>query len=147
MSRPHPAPRRLAFTDTGAYFALSVSRDSNHGPARAISRQLIAERWRLYTTNFILAETHALFLNRVGRREALRVLQEIERSATTIVRVTPADERRARAIIERYADKDFTLTDATSFAVMERLGIGHAFTFDRHFTQYGFAVLGTTDST
>lgn len=141
MSSPQPVPRRLAFTDTGAYFALSVVRDSNHAPARTISRQLIAERWRLYTTNFILAETHALFLNRVGRREALRVLGEIERSATTMVRVTAADERRARAIIERYTDKDFTLTDATSFAVMERLGVGHAFTFDRNFTQYGFTVL------
>lgn len=28
---------------------------------------------------------------------------------------------------------------------MERLRIGHAFTFDRHFAQYGFAVLGPTD--
>lgn len=82
-----------------------------------------------------------LVLNRVGRRDALRILQEIDRSATIIVRVTPADERRARAIIAQYDDKDFTLTDATSFAVMERLGIGHAFTFDRNFTQYGVTVL------
>jgi predicted nucleic acid-binding protein len=38
-------------------------------------------------------------------------------------------------------DKDFTLTDATSFAVMERLGITYAFTFDHPFTQYGFIAL------
>ena len=141
MTRPRPAPHRGAFVDTGAYFALSVVRDSNHDAARAIAAQLIAERWRLTTTNFILAETHALFLNRVGRREALRALQAIERSDTTLVRVTPADERRAWAIIEQYADKDFTLTDATSFAVMERLGLTHAFSFDRNFAQYGFTVL------
>jgi predicted nucleic acid-binding protein len=33
------------------------------------------------------------------------------------------------------------LTDAISFAVMERPGIGHAFAFDRHFAQYGVALL------
>ena len=30
----------------------------------------------------------------------------------------------------------------SSFAVMERLRIGEAFTFDRHFAQYGFVMLG-----
>jgi predicted nucleic acid-binding protein len=29
--------------------------------------------------------------------------------------------------------------------VMERLRIGTAFTFDRHFVQYGFAVLGPAE--
>jgi predicted nucleic acid-binding protein len=55
--------------------------------------------------------------------------------------VSLRDERRAREIIAQYDDKDFTLTDATSFAVMERLGITYAFTFDHHFTQYGFIAL------
>jgi uncharacterized protein len=49
--------------------------------------------------------------------------------------------RRGREIIYRYGDKDFTLTDATSFAVMERLAITRAFSFDHHFSQYGFTIL------
>ena len=69
-------------------------------------------------------------------------MQRIDRSAATIVRVKWADEQRAREIIFSQTDKNYTLTDATSFAVMERFGIGSAFTFDRHFAQYGFAVLG-----
>ncbi|GFP36049.1 hypothetical protein HKBW3S43_01837, partial [Candidatus Hakubella thermalkaliphila] len=34
-----------------------------------------------------------------------------------------------------------SLTDATSFAVMERLKIPYTFAFDRNFTQYGLTVL------
>jgi predicted nucleic acid-binding protein len=141
MSSPPSLSRRAALTDTGAYFALGVVRDSNHERARAIGRWLAAERWHLYTTNFILAETHALYLNRVGHWNALRALKQIVESNTSIIRITAADERRAMAIVEQYDDKDFTYTDATSFAVMERLGIRYAFTFDRNFNQYGFTVL------
>ena len=127
--------------DTSAYFALADEDDANHAAAQALLSRLARERFRSFTTNFILAETHALLLTRLSRDSARRFLQEIDRSITTIVRVTPTDEQRARAIIYHYHDKDFSLTDATSFAVMERLRIGAAFTFDRNFVQYGLTVL------
>lgn len=133
--------RRQALVDTSAYFALTYSRERTHAQALAIASRLQAERWRLFTTNFILAETHALLLTRLNRVVAARVLREIDNSPTTIVRVSAADEQRARQVIYQYQDKDFSLTDAASFAVMERLHIPHAFTFDRNFAQYGLAVL------
>jgi uncharacterized protein len=61
--------------------------------------------------------------------------------------VSARDERRAVEIIRRYHDKDLSLTDATSFAVMERLRIGWAFSFDRDFNQYGFPRIGAHGST
>ena len=63
---------------------------------------------------------------------------------TTVERVTARDERRAREIVFGYTDKDFSLTDATSFAVMERIRIGQAFTLDRNFVQFGWVVLDPT---
>ena len=141
MSNRHHLGTRTALTDTGAYYGLGVVQDNRHLDALAISRKLIAEAWQLYSTNFILAETHALYLNRVGRQAARAALSIIERSDTVVVRVTAADERRAWAIIDQYDDKDFTFTDATSFAVMERLDIATAFTFDRNFIQFGLPVL------
>src|SRR5918911_2768675 len=132
---------RRTLVDTSAYFALLDTDDANHPQARTISARLIAEGWRLFTTSFVLAETHALLLNRLSQQIATRFLRDMEHSPTTLVWVTPRDVQRARAIIYQYTDKDFSLTDAASFAVMERLRIPAAFTFDRHFAQYGLTVL------
>ena len=127
------------FVDTSAYFALYSADDELH--KRAVATAITAHL-RLFTTNFIVAESHALFLRRVGRDAGALFLNEIDRSSTVVERVSVGDELRAREIIFSHADKTYTLTDATSFAVMERLGIATAFTFDRHFAQYGFAMLG-----
>jgi len=70
------------------------------------------------------------------------MLDRVDRSSTLIERVGPEDEQRARQIIYQYDDKNFSLTDAASFAVMERLRIATAFTFDHNFAQYGFQLLG-----
>lgn len=72
---------------------------------------------------------------------AVQFLEQLDESPTVVERVTPADEEHARVIIRRYDDKRFSYTDATSFAVMERLQIQAAFTFDRNFGQYGLRIL------
>lgn len=129
------------FLDTSAHYALADPRDGNQARSFAISQRLIAQHWRLLTSNFVLAETHALLLARRGRAAAWRTLQAIDQGSVTIARVSIADELRARQIIAQYGDKDFSFTDTTSFAIMERLGIAHAFTFDDHFAQYGLIAL------
>lgn len=141
MRARSPILPRQVLIDTSAHYALVDRTDGHHAPARVILQQLAAERARLFTTNFILAETHALLLSRLGRTVALRALYEIDRSAMQVVRVTEVDEQRAWEVLTQFGDKDFSLTDATSFAVMERLGIAYACTFDHHFAQFGLTVL------
>ena len=141
MSAHIPSGLPRVLVDTSAYFAFINVRESNYPHAQAIARRLTALGSQLYTTNFVVAETHALLLTRLGRHIALRFLQEIDTSTTLTVRVDEADEQRARAIIRQYADKSFSLTDATSFAVMGRLRIDAAFTFDRNFAQYGLHIV------
>ena len=102
--------------------------------------QLIAQRYRLYSTNAMLIESHALILSVMGNHVANRFLRDTMRGPTVVVRVREADEGRAREILLRYEDKAFSYNDAISFAVMERLGIDLAFTFDSDFRQYGWAV-------
>jgi predicted nucleic acid-binding protein len=133
-------PRRV-FVDTSAYFALVNDQDIDYPRVLASATKLTAEGRRLFTTNFVLAETHAMVLRRLGRAVAVRVLDEIEQGPARIVRVSARDERRARQILKQYTDKDFSLTDTLSFAVMERLRIGYAFTLDDDFAQYGYQIV------
>ena len=78
-------------------------------------------------------------MGKVGRDAARTFLRGFERSRIAVIRPTDEDERHAREIVYRYLDKDFSLTDALSFAVMRRLHIATAFSFDSDFRQFGFA--------
>ena len=137
MSERRSLSSRTVLIDTGAYFALFDLDDANHTQAVAVGDEIVSQGWRVLITNYILAETHALLLNRLSHPIATQFLRDMEQTTARVEWVTPADVQRARAIIYQYDDKRFSLTDATSFAVMERLRIVDAFTFDRNFTQYG----------
>lgn len=126
------------FVDSAAFFALADPRDDNHALAVATAQRLARDGADLYTTNFVVAETHGLLLNRLDRDTAQRTLDRIYAGSIRIVRATERDETRAREIIRQQSDKEYSFTDAISFAVMERLHIRHAWTYDHHFRQYGF---------
>src|SRR5437588_2008479 len=61
----------------------------------------------------------------------------------TIAEETGGCEQRAKEILARHTDKDWTLCDTISFAVLDARRVTRAFTFDYHFRQYGrIQVLG-----
>jgi len=57
-----PAIRGRVFVDTGSYYGVADERDETHAEAIAIGRHLATSAVTLFTTNFILAESHALAL-------------------------------------------------------------------------------------
>jgi predicted nucleic acid-binding protein len=132
------------FLDSSGYLAVVNPRDTYHRQARDAWAELIDQRFQTYTSSFVIAEAHALFLTRLGYRHARAFLEQLETTATRILWVQPAEVKAAEAIIYRYSDKNFSLTDATSFVLMERHRIGAALTTDHNFAQYGFHVLGST---
>lgn len=133
---------RSVFVDTSAWFASFDARDARWSDATRLFEVLVEMGARLLTSNFVLAETHAMTVRRCGRDRGVDVVDRFHRGTVRLVRVSEADEVRAVEIIEGFADKAFSYTDATSFAIIERLGIQSAFSFDRHFAQFGVTTLG-----
>ncbi|MEZ8221531.1 putative nucleic acid-binding protein, contains PIN domain [Candidatus Fervidibacteria bacterium JGI MDM2 JNZ-1-D12] len=127
---------RTGFSDTGFFYAVADLRDRWHEECVTVFETLKRQRWKLITTLLVVAETHALILQRMGQAYALNVVRAILESVE-IIPIEPSDIAKALEILERYADKDFSLTDAISFAVMERLGVKVALAVDRHFIEYG----------
>lgn len=136
----------MILVDTGVFYAQLAEDDTNHLIALAFFRDVTEP---LVTTKYVVFEAHGL-MQRISnvrpaidmRPAALRFLDSIEGGLARVLDVTDADHVAARAIVERHRDKTYSLCDALSFAVMERLKISRAASFDAHFRQYGkFVVL------
>ncbi len=125
----------LVFVDTSAWYALLDRTDRNHALAAGFVRQATAP---FVTSTYILDETVTLAKRHLGHATATRFGQRLwGEEVARLVRVTAEDEMQAWSIFTRYADKGFSYTDCTSFALMERLHLDSAFAFDAHFEQYG----------
>ena len=125
---------RSVLWDSSAILALLDADDPDHARAVAVAHDIASEARPSFITNYIEAEAHALVLGKLGRAIARQWLLT---GGLPVVRVLPAEEQKAREILARHPDKDWTLCDASSFAVLEARHVGRAFTFDHHFRQYG----------
>lgn len=130
------------FIDTGALYARYVARDEHHAQAMKTWKEIAEQRTSCLTTNFVMAELITLLTYRFGAKAGLQAAREIYGShRLQVFSITTEIELQAFEWLERFADQTFSMTDATSFAVMETRKLTTAFTFDRHFTIAGFQQL------
>ena len=131
---------RSVLWDSSAILALLDADDADHLRAVAVARQIAAEARPSFITNYIEVETHALLVRKLGRAIARQWLLT---GGLTVLRVLPAEEQNAREILAKHTDKDWSLCDAISFALLDARHVTRAFTFDHHFEQFGrIQVLG-----
>lgn len=132
-------PKEL-FVDTGAWVTLADQDDQYHARAVAAYPGLLKEYQRLVTTNLVVAESYIILRLALGHAAAIAFLENLKASPRIErVYVTAYLEAEAEAILRRYSDQDFSLTDAVSFALMRQRGLSAAFAFDAHFATAGFA--------
>jgi predicted nucleic acid-binding protein len=128
----------MMFIDTAAFLAIENRRDAHHERAVAFRDASLEARETFVTSDYVLDETYTLIRLRAGHGVAVQFGEDIRASRVLRVEhVTPEIIEAAWRIFKAFADKAFSFTDCTSFALMERLGINTAFTFDEHFRQYG----------
>lgn len=128
------------FLDTSFFKAFVDNKDSFHEESINILRKLEREEVQLITNNFILDETITLIRIKCGVervrdfREAVANLGKLR-----IIRVTVVDEEKAWDWFWNDWSK-LSFTDCVSFALMKRLNLSKAATFDDHFSRAGFEI-------
>jgi predicted nucleic acid-binding protein len=126
------------FADTSYFVATASAQDQWYGKAEAVDRSGA----QLITSSLVIDETLALLQRRGHLSAAFDFLQQI-RSApdVTIVYVDAPLQAESWDLFIRHAGGGASPVDCASFAIMRRLRIKKALTFDRHFRAAGFEIL------
>jgi predicted nucleic acid-binding protein len=130
---------KAVFADSFYFFALLNERDPSHQEARAFSETFTGP---IITTDWIITELG----DGLAKSQWRRVFADLSRDLLSNLRiqVVPAERELLEQGIALYSDrldKEWSLTDCTSFVVMNQNDILEALTGDHHFEQAGFVAL------
>jgi len=126
------------FVDTGYYIATIVKRDQWARAALKAAKAPISP----ITSSLVVNETISLLQARGLLSAALAFLTEARTgSLGQVIHVDESLQTEAWRLFHRWAGAGATPVDCASFAIMSKLGIRKAFTFDAHFRTAGFEIL------
>jgi uncharacterized protein len=130
------------FVDASYVIALAIPADELHDRAVEWADRLRSNSAGLVTTRAVLLEIGNALGKLRFRGAAVAALEAME--ADPRIEIVPLSDElyaEAFALFRSREDKGWGMTDCTSFAVMQRLGIRGALTSDHHFEQAGFRAL------
>lgn len=128
----------MLIVDTSGLLAAIDSDQRQHARSREV---LETKEGPFLLSPFALAELDYLLATKVGQREQLALLEEIGRGAFRLERFTNSDVKAAVSVLDRYADLELGLADASNVVLADRHGTTDILTLDeRHFR----TVVGTS---
>jgi len=130
------------FVDSGAWIALALSRDPLHESARDQWELLQGAGAKLHTSIPVVIETFTFLDRNANRDVAMAWRAAIYKPG--VVRLLPCEPRDLDQAWEFFRRADLhklSAVDATSFAIMKRVRIRLAYTFDHHFAVLGFRLV------
>jgi predicted nucleic acid-binding protein len=123
---------RKLFADTSALLALALRDDAPH----AAAARFVRENSRM---RFVLSEMVTRLRARADAGLAAAAARRLLASTRyEIVFADPSLIEAGLEELERFADKQLSLTDAVAFVLIDRLSLDGAFTFDRDFRDCGY---------
>lgn len=123
------------FVDTSIWYAAADDGDADCEVARSL---LSEHAGSLVTSDLVLAELWNLVNARINHHTANQVIASIAAGIARIECVTDADFEAAAAALADIGDQAFSLTDRTSWALMERMAITDALALDADFRVYRY---------
>ena len=135
--------KQAVFVDTVGWIALVYQRDNPHQRTTQVYRTL--GRIPRVTTDAVLIESCNSFSKTTMRPLALVMMEKIRKAEQLgVLEIIPVGEKlieQGWELFKTRMDKEWSLTDCISFAVMKERGISKAITSDHHFEQTGFEKL------
>lgn len=122
------------FVDTSVWYAAADVSDASNARAKS----LLSSGEPLVTSDHVLVETWTLIRYRIHRPAAERFWDMMRGRVSRVEPIGTADLEAAWQIGASWRDHDFSMVDRTSFAVMRRLGIERAASFDSDFAIFRF---------
>ncbi len=134
---------RRVFVDTGGIIASKNIRDAGHLDALRMLKDIRASQpFQFVSTDSVLTEFCNSYSKVHLRVEALDYVDAFRASPVCmLVNIDALLFDEALTLYRSRPDKEWGLTDCTSFVVMRREKIVEAFTTDIHFEQAGFVRL------
>lgn len=130
------------FLDTAFILALASPADQYHEKAKQLSRQIKKESIALITTRAILIEIGDAMAGQRKRKAGITMLEALEEDENLeIIQNSEELYSRTFSLYQSRLDKEWGMTDCTSFVVMGDEQITEALTTDAHFQQAGFVAL------
>lgn len=129
----------MIFVDSGGWFASVVTDDRDYEPAKLWLEQ---NKEPLFTTNYIVDETLTLLRARGENQKALQIGNLFFGGhLANVYHLSEHDVLQTWQVFQTFADKNWSFTDCSSKFVCEKFGISRAFSFDKHFLQFGTLVI------
>jgi predicted nucleic acid-binding protein len=128
------------FIDTSAFIALIVSDDEFHLAAANLFKEAAQSDEKLFTSNYVLLETVFLLQREIG----LPAVNDFRKLMLPLVIVIWVDEKINNDCLNNLiaAEKrKISLTDYSSFYILDSYKIDRVFTFDKHFKEKGYQIL------
>ncbi|MBU0569294.1 PIN domain-containing protein [Patescibacteria group bacterium] len=129
----------MIFVDTSAWVSLVDKNDDFHD--RAVEWFKNQKDKGFVISNLVIIETLGWIRYKLGKRQAIKVGEKLFGSEELrIEKVTREDEQKAWKLFQKLDGRGVSMIDCTCFALMRRLKIKEAFTFDKDFKKIGFTV-------